>query len=72
VAVGPNRRSILSAHGIRPGALVHVDGDAPFRGPRIVRLGRTRLAIARLLAAEISVVPDADPPITLAPAGGTP
>jgi len=46
-------------HGIRPGARVVVEGDAPFGGPRIVRVGRARVAIDRRLARAIAVAPSA-------------
>jgi Fe2+ transport system protein FeoA len=46
---------ILLVHGIRPGVRLAVDGDAPFGGPRIVRLGGSRVAIDRRLAQTIRV-----------------
>lgn len=61
VDIRPARRCTLAAHGIRPGARLQVDGDAPFGGPRIVRLGRARLAVSRVVAADVSVVVDAEP-----------
>jgi Fe2+ transport system protein FeoA len=45
----------LLVHGLRPGARLVVDGDAPFGGPRIVRLGGSRLAIDRRLAGTVRV-----------------
>lgn len=45
----------LLVHGIRPGVRLAVDGDAPFGGPRIVRLGGSRVAIDRRLAGTIRV-----------------
>jgi Fe2+ transport system protein FeoA len=55
VAVGDQEPSVLLVHGIRPGARLVIDGDAPLGGPRIVRLGTTRIAIDRRLAATIRV-----------------
>jgi Fe2+ transport system protein FeoA len=45
----------LVRHGIRPGATLTVDQDAPLGGPRIVRVGPSRLAVARSLATCIVV-----------------
>lgn len=45
----------LLVHGIRPGSRVAIDGDAPFGGPRIVRIGRSRVAIDRRLARTVRV-----------------
>jgi Fe2+ transport system protein FeoA len=45
----------LACHGIRPGAVVSVESDAPFGGPRIIRLGRARVAIARSMASGVAV-----------------
>ena len=45
----------LLVHGVRPGARLSVDGDAPFGGPRIVRLAGSRVAIDRRLARTIRV-----------------
>jgi Fe2+ transport system protein FeoA len=45
----------LLVHGIRPGTRLVVDGDAPFGGPRMVRLGGCRVAIDRRLARTIRV-----------------
>ena len=55
VAVDEELLSALGPHGIRPGAMVHVEGDAPFRGPRIVRCGAARVAIDRRVARRIQV-----------------
>ena len=49
----------LGAHGLRIGVRLHVEGDAPFRGPRIVRLGAARIAIARETAGTVRVMPSA-------------
>jgi Fe2+ transport system protein FeoA len=47
----------LLVYGIRPGARITVESDAPLGGPRIVRAGRTRLAIDRRLARDVRVTP---------------
>jgi Fe2+ transport system protein FeoA len=49
----------LLVHGIRPGARLAIDGDAPFGGPRIVRIGGSRVAIDRRLARTVRVSPAA-------------
>jgi Fe2+ transport system protein FeoA len=46
---------MLLVHGIRPGARLAIDGDAPFGGPRIVKIGRSRVAIDRRLAGTVRV-----------------
>jgi Fe2+ transport system protein FeoA len=48
-------RETLLVHGIRPGARLAIDGDAPFGGPRIVRIGGSRVAIDRRLARTVRV-----------------
>jgi Fe2+ transport system protein FeoA len=48
--------TILLVHGIRPGARLWIEGDAPFGGPRIVRVGGCRVAIDRRLAQSVRVV----------------
>ena len=55
VEVGGADRDRLAALGIRREAWVTVEGDAPFRGPRIVRLGAARIAIAGSVARAIRV-----------------
>ncbi len=45
----------LARHGTRAGVSLSIDQDAPFRGPRIVRTGAARLAIARSLSDDIVV-----------------
>jgi Fe2+ transport system protein FeoA len=45
----------LLVHGIRPGARLAIDGDAPFGGPRIVRIGGSRVAVDRRLARAVRV-----------------
>src|SRR3990172_8701984 len=57
VSIDEERRRVLAAHGIRPAGVGSVGDDAPFGGPRIVRLGPARLAIARVVAAAIRVRP---------------
>jgi Fe2+ transport system protein FeoA len=52
--LGEHRDELL-VHGIRPGVVVSVDGDAPFGGPRIVRLVGSRVAVDRKLARLIVV-----------------
>src|SRR3990170_908431 len=51
----------LAAHGIRPGVVVSVEDDAPFGGPRVIRLGPARLAIARVVAAAVRGRPEPAP-----------
>jgi Fe2+ transport system protein FeoA len=58
VALDSVRDTALAGHGIRPGVIVEVEDDAPFGGPRIVHLGFTRLAIARVVARTIRVRPE--------------
>jgi Fe2+ transport system protein FeoA len=53
--VGGADRDRLAALGIRRGAWLSIEGDAPFRGPRIVRLGAARIAIAGSVARSIRV-----------------
>jgi Fe2+ transport system protein FeoA len=55
VAVDPAAAERLAAHGFRPGAMLRVEQDAPFRGPRIVRLGAARIAIATTIARSVRV-----------------
>ena len=55
VDIGEKEPAVLLVHGVRPGATVVVDGDAPFGGPRIVRVGGSRIAIDRRLARTILV-----------------
>ncbi|MGZ8436936.1 MAG: FeoA family protein [Candidatus Limnocylindrales bacterium] len=51
----------LLVHGIRPGVRISVDGDAPFGGPRIVRIGGCRVAIDRRLSRSVRVARVAAP-----------
>ena len=55
VALPLGQTAQLLVHGIRPGAHLVIDSDAPFRGPRVVRLGGARVAIDRRLARAILV-----------------
>ena len=55
VTVGGEDVDRLMAMGVRPGPIVTVEQDAPFRGPRIVRVGGTRMALARSVARAILV-----------------
>jgi len=59
LAIGSAAAAQVMVHGIRPGARVVVEGDAPFGGPRIVRVGRARVAIDRGVARAIAVAPSA-------------
>jgi Fe2+ transport system protein FeoA len=58
VSVGDGTADRVAVQGIHPGALVSVEHDAPFGGPRIVRLGAARMALARSIAASILVRPE--------------
>jgi Fe2+ transport system protein FeoA len=55
VSVGDVEPAILLVHGVRPGARLTVEGEAPLGGPRIVRIGSSRVAIDRRLAATVVV-----------------
>ncbi len=55
LGVGVEHADALLVHGLRAGARVSVEGDAPFGGPRIVRLGGSRVAIDRRVARTIRV-----------------
>jgi len=57
IAVLADDPDALLVHGVRPGARLAVDGDAPFGGPRIVRIGGARVAIDRRLASSVRVAP---------------
>lgn len=48
----------LPTHGFHPGAALVVEQDAPFGGPRIVRLGAARIAIAAAIARSVRVRPE--------------
>lgn len=45
----------LLVHGIRPGVRLTLEGDAPFGGPRIVRIGGCRVAVDRRLTRAVHV-----------------
>jgi Fe2+ transport system protein FeoA len=62
VTVDPLRRALLASHGVHPGVRIEVDLDAPFGGPRIVRLGFARLAVARAVARSVLVRLDSAEP----------
>jgi len=55
VDVGSERSDLLLVHGVRPGARLVVETEAPFGGPRVVRLGRSRVAVDRRLATGVRV-----------------
>lgn len=48
---------VLTSHGVRPGSHLLIEADAPLGGPRVVRLGRSRLAVDRRLAETVLVAP---------------
>lgn len=48
----------LAGHGLRVGARIVVDHDAPLRGPRIIRLRGTQLALPRSIVSTIRVIVD--------------
>jgi len=55
VGAGREHRTRLAMQGIRPGVVVAVEQDAPFGGPRVVRVGAVRVAIARGVARSVLV-----------------
>jgi Fe2+ transport system protein FeoA len=55
VAVGPDHETTLSHEGLGAGSEISVERRLALGGPLIVRLGRTRLALARTVAREILV-----------------
>jgi Fe2+ transport system protein FeoA len=55
VAVGPDHETTLSQEGLGAGSEISVERRLALGGPLIVRLGRTRLALARTVAREILV-----------------
>ena len=57
VAVGPDHQSALSQEGLGLGSAISVERRLALGGPMVVRLGRTRLALARSVAAAILVTP---------------
>jgi Fe2+ transport system protein FeoA len=56
ISIGDVEPAILLVHGVRPGARLTVEGEAPLGGPRIVRIGSSRVAIDRRLAGTVAVV----------------
>jgi Fe2+ transport system protein FeoA len=63
VAIGPDHESALAQEGLRVGVEISVERRLALGGPMIVRLGRTRLALARSVAATILVTtPDVPEP----------
>lgn len=51
----------LTTLGFHPGATLTVEQDARFGGPRIVRLGAARIAIAATVARSVRVRPEVCP-----------
>ena len=62
VDVAEEASAPLLVHGIRPAARLVAEGDAPLGGPRIIRLGATRIALDRGLA-RLVTVRAASPPV---------
>ena len=54
----PADASRLLWHGVRVGATVVVEADAPLGGPRIICLGSSRLALAREVTRDVVVRPN--------------
>lgn len=50
----------LAFHGLFPGSDLTIERDAPFGGPRIVRIGAARLAVAHAVTRTIDVEPVSD------------
>ena len=59
------RRAALAQEGIFEGAPITVERRLALGGPLIVRLGRTRLAVARRVAADVLVEIDGLAAVTL-------
>ena len=53
--VGATFEEPLAREGLTPGVRVCVEAAAPFGGPLIVRVGRARLALARVVCREVGV-----------------
>ena len=51
----------LATHGLNPGAALTVERNAPFGGPRIVRLGAARIAVPSTIARSVRVRPEPSP-----------
>jgi Fe2+ transport system protein FeoA len=64
VLVESARRAALAQEGILEGAPVMVERRLALGGPLIVRLGRTRLAVARRVAADVLVEADDSAAVT--------
>ncbi len=60
VAVDPAQAPRLAALGLHLGSVLSVEQDAPLGGPRVVRLGTARLALARVVTRGIRVSLAAD------------
>ena len=58
IAIDPAQAPRLAALGVHPGVVVLVEENAPLGGPRIVRLGTARLALARAVTRGIRVRPE--------------
>jgi len=57
VAVPAEDAGGLARHGLLAGRGILVEQDAPFGGPRLVRVGSRRVAVPRALARKICVSP---------------
>lgn len=57
VAVAPPLEAQLAQEGIRPGVSLEVESRVPLGGPLVVRVGRARLALARVVAADVLIEP---------------
>jgi Fe2+ transport system protein FeoA len=57
VAVGPEHESALTQEGLGVGSEISIERRLALGGPMVLRLGRTRLALARSVAAVILVTP---------------
>jgi Fe2+ transport system protein FeoA len=58
VAVGQLHATELLREGLLPGADVAIRSTAPLGGPVIVEVGQATVAVARAIAAVITVAPD--------------
>jgi len=67
---GPARAE-LEREGVLPGSLVRVAARTPLGGPVILELGRARIAVSSLVAAQVLTEPsDTDPSATAASGAG--
>jgi Fe2+ transport system protein FeoA len=55
IDIAPAERDRLVHHGLRVGQTLTVEQDVPFGGPRLVRLGPMRLALARSVTRAVLV-----------------